>query len=160
MRFFRLTVGYISRIALVLPLVLGGSGLSRIGLQKQVMNTGRNETAESYTCQDHTITVDPTQPKGVDHAKAAILLCPGYKVTWNEPTSNYKFVVKFTDYPFPGTQKTFTNADPTTPVFPPGVADITVFKYTITISGAHGFHKVFDPHVIGGGGIPIEDKCK
>lgn len=107
-------------------------------------------------CADNQITVDPTEPHGVDHAHAALLICPDEQITWVDHSGKYKFQVDFDDYPFAGAPQSFNNANPTTPKFPKGVPDITVFKYKITVDDGSGNPKPFDPHVIGGGGIPIQ----
>lgn len=142
MQFISLGSAYMMRLVVVLSLGLGASVWDEMA---------SSEAAVSYTCKNEIIKVDPQ--KGVD--RKAIYLCDGYTVTW-EPKANagvHKFQIVFQDSPFVGGATQF---DDTTTKWPTmdQFADLSVFKYTITVNDG----APFDPHVVGGGGIVMNPK--
>ena len=112
----------------------------------------------AYSCGNIQINV---HPRGVDHK--AVYLCAktltnNYTITWVRGSNVKSFQVVFVgpDLPF-GPQTTFATSGPpvtTPPLSDPG--DLTVFKYNITIVDDNGASYQSDPHVVGGGGIPIQ----
>jgi hypothetical protein len=91
------------------------------------------------------IKVDPGNNYGVDHK--AVYVCYGYGETlkWDNP-SQATFTVHFPgDCPFSSCADiSDSNARPIKQL----PADLTVYKYTITVNGVTSP----DPHVVGGGG--------
>jgi hypothetical protein len=109
---------------------------------------------KTFHCHNpETIQVKLTSP-GVDHK--AVYLCDQCKIHWKKTGNVKDFEVVFdTPGPFGSTTKFGTLpgdfGDTTSAYNAP--ADLTVYKYTITIWDTGGVkHGPFDPHVVGGGG--------
>ena len=90
------SVGGAVRLVVVLLLTLSSTGLASTGgRQDQQAAKAKKPHVAKIACKNYTVTVDPAQKHGVDHANAAIVMCPGYTITWVEPTHKYKFQVDF-----------------------------------------------------------------
>lgn len=88
------------------------------------------------------IMVDPNAYDGVDHK--AVYVCDGDTLQWDNPHSA-NFTVHFlNDCPF---NSCADISDSTPRMIKTLPADLTVYKYTITVNG-----QSHDPHVVGGGG--------
>jgi len=100
-----------------------------------------NDRVVKIRCGDQTVNADPV--KGA--VPAVIYLCDDDKVTWN--ANGHAFKVEFKeDSPFSDDDKVFDNTHAQSKKVK-HLGDWAVFPYKITVDG-----KVFDPHVIGGGG--------
>src|SRR5215470_6899741 len=85
------------------------------------------------------IKVDPTNSNGVDHK--AVYVCNGDTLEWDNP-QNAQFTVHFPgDCPFVSCAD-ITDSNPRS--IKPLPADLTVYKYTITVNGVASP----DPHVV------------
>jgi hypothetical protein len=118
--------------------------------------TGKTEGV-GYPCADETITVDHTTVHGVDHK--AVVACNGHKIHWVKASDVDKFEIVFEDAPV-GTTKNYgtgpgekTSTDPYS-----APSEINVYKYTVTLiidKNGKKYGPFKDPHVVGGGGIPL-----
>ena len=100
----------------------------------------------SLKCEkDVTVTLDPKYKNGVD--KNAFYVCEDEpNVTWSKGTGVNTFTIVFQGTcPFTSCQITDSNPTATLAPLP---ADLTVYKYTLTINS----NQTFDPQVVSGGG--------
>jgi hypothetical protein len=92
-----------------------------------------------------TTTINVTQT-GVDVPDAYV--CKNTKVTWKAPDDLIFHVIFKHDCPFTSGCRQIDNQHPTAgPLIELPTSTLTVFDYGITVNG-----KLFDPHIIGGGG--------
>jgi hypothetical protein len=134
MYFFRVVFAGAGLFVLLSILTLGTGGCS--GKSSKL-------TSKKIDCVK-TITVDPTS--GVDTHQKAVYVCGGDTVKWDA-----KHGETFTVH-FPGACPfnpcpDITDTQPTA-IVATQPADLTVYKYTITVNNG----SPIDPHVVGGGG--------
>lgn len=134
MYFSRVVFGSASLLVLLSILTLGTGGCSE---------RSPKLISKKIDCVTK-ITVDPTS--GVDTHQKAVYVCGGDTVKWDAHHG-----VTFTVH-FPGACPfnpcpDITEAQPTA-IVATQTADLTVYKYTITVNNG----SPFDPHVVGGGG--------
>jgi hypothetical protein len=138
MHFSRVVFGAAGLFVLLSILVLGIGGCS----EKSPKLTA-NKTTKKIDCVTK-ITVDPTS--GVDTHQFAVYICSGDTVTW-DAKHGVTFTVQFPGVcPF-NSCPDITDTQPTA-IVAPQPADVTVYKYTITVNNG----SPVDPHVVGGGG--------
>ena len=132
-----------SLFAVLLLCILGSFGCD---MKPAAVNAKKTKTFDCGKEQD--ITVDLQKKNGVD--KQAVYVCDGDTVVWKPANGVNSFVVHFTgDCPLTSCTSDITNNTAQTAATQP--AELTVYKYTLTINGT----QVFDPHVVGGGGYSV-----
>jgi hypothetical protein len=136
MRFSRIIFwGPTTLCALLLLLALGTGGCNM---------KPKKGTQVRLACGAKHITVDPGT--GVDQQHMAVYVCENDPVTWEAPPSVTTFTVHFPGAcPFTSCAD-ISDSHPRITAKQP--ADLTVYKYTITVNNG----PPFDPHVVGGGG--------
>lgn len=134
MHFSRVMLGAASLFALQSLLDLGPSGRGQ----------DKKYTAVSIKCEDQKITVTNS---GVDLPHFVVYVCENYIIEWDNP-NHLKFKVHFlSKCPFSPCQDVTDSNPRKISKQPEGIG---WYPYFIVVGD-----EKFDPHVIGGGGIPI-----
>jgi hypothetical protein len=130
-------------LALVLLMALAISGCHCRGLFK-----AGAAPAITIPCPDKQ-TIDVNLTNGAQ--PSAIYVCEDKSIFWQ--ANGHPFTVEFLeDSPFKGDAKIFSNESPASKGAK-NHSQITVTKYKITVYDEQQKPHVFDPHVVGGGGL-------
>jgi hypothetical protein len=110
-----------------------------------------------YPCGDQVIWLNHSSVHGVD--RKAVVACPNHYIEWKMPQDMAEFEIVFDDAPVGTTKNYGTGPGETTKTGAYSApTEVNVYKYTVTKivdkNGSH-FGPFKDPHVVGGGGIPV-----